>query len=107
MCTCKSYNLDIEGQGESVLDLPDNVDEGRENRTVCIDACIVEAIKHLWKKGYNTLSCCCGHNKTTPSVVVADGYDKQEITRIRAEISQIDNRKWDIFQWQLANVGKS
>ena len=28
---------------------------------VCIDQCIVKAIKDLWSKGVETTGCCCGH----------------------------------------------
>lgn len=30
--------------------------------TVCVDSCIVIAIKELWSKGIETTGCCCGHN---------------------------------------------
>lgn len=29
---------------------------------VCIDPCIVPAIRKLWDQGIETLGCCCGHN---------------------------------------------
>jgi hypothetical protein len=29
---------------------------------VCIDICIVEAIKVIWLAGIETTGCCCGHN---------------------------------------------
>lgn len=28
---------------------------------VCIDTCILEAIKEIWDKGIETTGCCCGH----------------------------------------------
>jgi hypothetical protein len=90
---------------EVVLALPEDIATHRQNRTVSIDSCIVEAIKHLWKKGYQTLSCCCGHGKDNPSIVIADGYGDVEILAILLELSQIDSRDWDIFQWRLTQVG--
>lgn len=30
--------------------------------TVCIDQCIVDAVKEIWNKGIETTGCCCGHN---------------------------------------------
>lgn len=92
-------------KNEIVIDLPDDIDTHRQNRTVCIDACIADAIKHLWAKGYQTLGCCCGHNKANPSVVIADCYGEVEILAIQLELSQIDKRDWDVFQWRLAQVG--
>jgi hypothetical protein len=90
---------------EVVLDLPEGIATHRQNRTVCIDSCIVEAIKHLWKKGYQTLGCCCGHGKSNPSIIIADSYGDVEILAILLELSQVDNRDWDIFQWRLTQVG--
>jgi len=89
---------------EIVLDLPDGIATHKQNRTVCIDSCIAEAIKHLWGKGYQTLGCCCGHGKDKPSVIIADGYGDVEILAIQLELPQIDERDWDILQWRLMNV---
>lgn len=30
--------------------------------TVCVDPCIVDAVKELWLQGIETTGCCCGHN---------------------------------------------
>ncbi len=104
-CDCKSYNLGGGKRPEVVLDLPDNIDTEKKNRTVCIDACIAAAIKTLWSKGYETLGCCCGHGKTNPGIVIAGGYGDADVLTILLELSQVDERDWDIFQWKLTQVG--
>lgn len=51
-----------------VLELPDGSgDKARRLREglspdVCVDPCIVGAIKDLWRQGIETTGCCCGHN---------------------------------------------
>lgn len=51
-----------------VIELPDSSrDKARRLKqglapTVCIDPCIVDAMKELWSHGIETLGCCCGHN---------------------------------------------
>ena len=89
---------------EVAVPLPDNIAEYKQNRTVSIDFCIVDAIKHLWSKGYQTLGCCCGHGKENPSVIVADGYGDVDILAVYLELSQVDKRDWDIFQWRLIKI---
>lgn len=87
-----------------VLDMPDWVDEGKLNRTIACDECCVNVIKYLWANKINTLSHCCGHGKTEPSIVIADGYTWTEIKRIEGIITEIDSREWSIYQWRLAKV---
>lgn len=89
---------------EVVIDLPDGIATYRQNRTVCVDSCIVDVIKHLWSKGWQTLGCCCGHGKGNPNVVITDGYGAQDILAILLELSQVDAREWDILQWKLTKV---
>ena len=91
---------------EVVIELPDNIATYREKRTVCIDSCIVDAIKHLWSKGYQTLGCCCGHGKNNPNIVIADGYADVDIRSIRFELLRVSAKTWDIFQWRLVKVEK-
>lgn len=104
-CNCKSYKLGGGDRQEVVLDLPDNIDTGKQNRTVSIDACIADAIKHLWNKEYETLGCCCGHGISSPSIIIADGHGPQDILAILLELSQVDKRDWDIYQLKLTQVG--
>lgn len=106
MCNCKSYNQPKVNQTveEVVLNLPINIAEYKQNRFVCVDSCIANTIKHLWANDIQTLSCCCGHNKEGPDLVVEQGYDPDEIENIRRLISEVDDRVWTIYQWQLVEV---
>ena len=101
-CNCKSYNLDGDGSTDEVLQLPDWVDTARQNRTVCVDACIAKVILYLWQHGIETLGCCCGHNKEKPNVVVGSGVSAAD--DVYGLIANVDDREWDVLQWQLARV---
>jgi len=89
---------------EEIIKLPKNIMPGKEIRTVSIDTEIIKEIKWLWKNKIQTLGCCSGHRKENPSVVIADGYDKTEIKKIVKLLAMIDNKKWDILQWQVKKV---
>ena len=91
-------------QKEVILDLPDSIATHKQNRTVGVDACIAEVIRHLWSKGIETLGCCCGHGREDPSLIVADGYGLISIGRIQKQIAEIDHRRWIILQWKLTKV---
>ena len=90
-----------------VLPLPDWMLSWQERRTACVDNCIVETIKALWSAGYETLGCCCGHGKDRPNVVVADGYDDNEVAKIAEVIRRCDERDWDVFQWRIQIVART
>lgn len=73
-CTCDPVASKILGDQYSyprqiVVELPEwSYERKRRLRsvlssTVCIDLCIVEAIKMLWAQGIETTGCCCGHNE--------------------------------------------
>ena len=80
-----------------ILSLPDKIDTARNNRKVSIDACISEVILWLWVKGIDTLGCCCGHNKTNPSVIVSAVVDIDLAFKI---IWEIDKRIWTVSRWE-------
>lgn len=91
--------------GGITVDLPDGMCTEKQNRTVCIDECIVEQIKALWAAGFETRGCCCGHGKERPSVVMAEGYKDMEIAKISEVLKESDpNRSWHIMQWRLQTV---
>jgi len=99
MCNCKSYNWDKIGSiVAAILTLPKWCDVGRENRTVCIDKCIVGVIVYLWAHGIETLGCCCGHNIKNPSVVVNSGQNVDCVFKV---IRRIDSRDWIVCRWEL------
>lgn len=99
-----------------VLDLPDFVDKSKKNRTISADKCSVNVLKHLWANGIETLSHCCGHGERNPSIIIQDGYILRDskllpqpvigIEKIMSLIKEVDNRQWEIFQWQLIQVNK-
>lgn len=85
--------------------LPDNICTWKENRTVCIDECIIKQIKILWENGYETLGCCCGHDKSpNPDLVISESYTKEDILKIKKILSDNDDRCWKIMQWNLIEV---
>ena len=89
---------------EIVLELPDDINPEKRNRTVSIDACIAEVIQGLWKQGCQTRSCCCGHGKEYASLVVSSGYDEDGVHRIADFLRDNDTRPWVIEQWKLMTV---
>lgn len=81
-CTCDptKYNDLYAYSRQIVIDLPVWTiavkERLRMNYTpnVCIDSCIVDAIKELWSKGVETTGCCCGHNIMPAWVSVHPGF---------------------------------
>lgn len=103
-CDCKSYNLEIGSRPEVVLDLPwkDYYPGGEKKTTVCIDACIVPVIKHLWANNVVTLGSCCGHNKYKPSIILQESTENAD--HVRKIIKEIDDRDFDLLSWNLISV---
>jgi hypothetical protein len=89
---------------EIKLKLPDNIDISRETRTVCIDKGITRTLKYLWKNNIQTLSCCSGHKKEFPSIVISQEYSDKDVLKIKKLIKKVDRRKWIIYQWRLTKV---
>lgn len=85
------------------VNLPDNICEGKQNRSVCIDECMVHIIKELWKHDYETLG-CCGHFKNKPDIVIGEGYDDVAIKAVKEIIRLVDDREISILQWRLIKV---
>jgi len=85
-----------------VVPLPDWCDTGKQNRTVCIDKCILHIIIHLWNNGIETLSNCCGHDKGfgKPSIVFPSEYTKARMEHIKRLIRGVDNRGFELSQWK-------
>jgi hypothetical protein len=44
-----------------------------------MDACMVNLITELNKRGLETLACCCGHGRYDMSIVVSDRDGKYDI----------------------------
>lgn len=83
--------------------LPDDICPGKENRTVCIDECIIATIKALWAAGVQTLGCCCGHGKERASIVLADTGNLDDIVKTERILSE-DGRAWSIIQWRPIEI---
>lgn len=81
---------------ETILETPPQI--GDRPNGICVDACIVDAIKMLWSHGVETRGCCCGHSKGNPSVVIAEQEDCEKVKRL---LRDNDIRNWDVFQWRL------
>ena len=101
-CTCK---FDANGS-QVVLDIPDGLIVHRKIRKVSVDKCISKVVLWLWENKIETLSCCCGHNgqKGNPSLVIAEGYKKEDYIKIRKIIGDKDDREWDLMQWRITKV---
>lgn len=93
--------------GGITVALPDGMCTWKQNRTVCIDECIIKQIKALWAAGYETLASCCGHGKLHPSVVVGDGYSVGEVKAIAEILKRNDDRAWTVYQWRLQEVAST
>ena len=63
LCTCADVEFGVYSATVSMQTASD--------KWVAIDVCIATEIGRLWMNGVETLSCCCGHGKLVPSVVVA------------------------------------
>ena len=98
LCNCISYNSphDFQTDREVVLD-PRNYGISQATKTVCVDACISEQIKAVWRAGIVTGGCCCGHNKLAPSLFV---YFAKDVVKACDTLAQSDpNRSWNVCVW--------
>ena len=102
MCYCKSYSGFNEAHdGAEEVILPRPAWSQKENG-ICVDACISEAIQILWQNNVVTRGCCCGHNKTNPSVIIDDNEDPSRVLQL---LKENDGRNWIVHRWEL--VGHS
>jgi hypothetical protein len=101
-CDCHSYNGDFGEKPEVPLDPPSWSDR---TQPIMVDACIAHVVQHLWNQGVVTLSSCCGHGKRPPSVVLSG--DPWSPIEVQQTIADVDGRAWDVYQWQLVQLGES
>ena len=76
---------------------------------VSIDKDIVDTIKYLWKNKIETLGSCCGIGReygNKPNIVIPECYTDNDIEKIKKIISEVDDRKWIIFQWRNVVVSR-
>ena len=69
-----------------------------------IDECIAPVILALWAEEKQTRGCCCGHGLKNPSIVITKAYHYSDMELIQNIIKSMDDRDWDICQWQLVDV---
>jgi hypothetical protein len=94
---------------QAVLDLPQwSLERKRRLRaglspTVCIDQCIVDAIKHLWSKGIETTGCCCGHNTQRAWVSVHPSWyvDMFELGYEQRPVEVIEGKPYGVYSFYL------
>lgn len=100
-CGCISYNRPEADQTRpEVILMPPFQD-----KTVCIDACIAEAIETLWDNGIVTRGSCCGHGQIDrPSVVLGEGTTDDDARRVHDILRECDGRQWDVLAWRLVSV---
>lgn len=99
MCDCISYNQPEPKQTRPTVVVRPPFGE----KSVCLDACIVDAIQSLWAAGIETRGSCCGHGDAAPSVVLSDGATDDIATRAR-DVLKADGRPWVVLAWRLIPV---
>lgn len=97
MCKCKNIELgsrECYSQMKTVK-IPSHMISYKKARLknglsnfICIDPCIFNEIKHLWKLGIITYGSCCGHNKLESFVNV----DKNNIQQM-LNLGYVQNHK--------------
>lgn len=78
MCNCVnvemgSYDNQVAVPVPDYIELLMNAPGQARRETVCIDACLFDEVKALWRVGITTTGCCCGHNKIQGYIGVVDG----------------------------------
>ena len=91
-------------QAQVVEQLPDHIDVGRENRSVCIDPCLLTAVRMLWEVGIDTRGHCCGHGKERASIIVSQEASMKQITQAKIIVANVFDVQFDILQWKLCSV---
>lgn len=94
-CNCYSYNWCVGETPEVVLEVPKDLLPIIRRETVCVDACVVDDIKALWKAGIVTHGACCGHNRI-PASIVLDNDVSQEIVN---KCERILSRPYELLSW--------
>ena len=69
--TCMCINVDM-GSCDAQVSM-----RAPNGKWVCIDACLATEIAWLWLLGVPTIECCCGHNKVSGYIAVADEHSER------------------------------
>ena len=98
-CNCHSSNKQYGEVENIILDPKDYFKYDSFTKTVCVDACIVEQIKMLWKNEIWTCGCCCGHGRDNPSVAFNSLKEAEVAKELLKKYDK--DRKWDVVYWEL------
>ena len=101
--TCISYNHPEEYQTQHPAALRNPF--STTSKTVCIDACIIEAIKALWAAGIETMNSCCTHGDGQPEIILRDHATIEDIADARAIVAKVDTRKFVFLSWTVGEYG--
>ncbi len=103
MCDCISYNrpdlCPIDGKPSVLLKPP----SWSSRESICVDACIADAVKMLWDNDIVTCGSCCGHNKWMPSIILDEAADARKALDL---LVAFDGRPWDVMQWRLRKISR-
>lgn len=102
MCNCYSYNWCVGETPEVILDVPKELTPTIKRMTVCIDACIVDEVKALWKARIITHCTCCGHNRIPASVVLEDNVSQEVIDKCKRILSS----PFELYSWMDSDKTK-
>lgn len=113
-CTCDPSRAVEHGDAyvyprQVVLDLPDwTADYQRKKErghptNVCVDGCIVEAIKDLWSNAIDTTGCCCGHGimPAWVSVVPEEYYRMFELGYHQKPVDVVNGHPMGLYTFYL------
>lgn len=92
-CNCYSYNRS-EWDKKNVIIRHKFWDW--EEKDYCIDYCIADTIRKLWKNWIFTLGCCCWHWRNDPSIVFTSIEDLLKAIPI---LEKIDDRYFEKSYW--------
>lgn len=100
-CKC-NYNPKKEQVNDAVkLECPEWMkktmkDNMLDDEVIIIDSCMENAIVQIWKDKIITLNCCCGHGNASPTIIVSE---TQNIEDVFASIKKVDNRDFGVAKW--------
>jgi hypothetical protein len=113
-CTCDPSRASEHGDKyvyprQVVMDLPDWTEDHQRRRAkgypanVCVDGCIVDAIKELWDKAIDTTGCCCGHNimPAWVSVIAEDYYRMFELGYHQKPVDVVNGHPMGLYTFYL------
>ena len=92
-CNIQTYEC------EELVDIPEHMSDYKQARIVsglsgkiCIDKCILNEIKFLWKSGIKTYGCCCGHSKNVAWVnIKEEDFNKMKKLGYRKYINEVND----------------